>query len=150
MKLELGFLCLCRDGLSPSGLNRRENKNSIFIREQEGGATRKKKDSFWLWHTWFSQPLLLRLVFVPAPIPAGRAETTRSRFSRRHLSPFSAQAQVQKGYFKIKPCLPRSDETRGELSSGSCSETFFFPFLKLFTAPQAKHALYPDAQHQQR
>lgn len=34
MKLELGFLCLRRDGLSPSGLNRRENKNSIFIRER--------------------------------------------------------------------------------------------------------------------
>ena len=34
MKLELGFLCLRRDGLSPLGLNRRENKNSIFIRER--------------------------------------------------------------------------------------------------------------------
>lgn len=127
MKLELGFLRLCRDGLSPLGLNRRENKNSIFIREQEGGQW-EKKDPLRLQHTWFSQPSFLRLGFVPAPTPAGRAETMRSRFSRRHLSPFSARAWVQKGYFKIKPCLLRSDETWGELSSGSCSlpspETF--------------------------
>lgn len=98
----------------------------------------EKKDPLQLWHTWFSQPSLWRLGFVPAPIPAGRAETTRSRFSHRHFSPFSARAQVQKGYFKIKPCLPCSDETRGELSSESCS----LPFPETFYHSASENVLF--------
>lgn len=92
----------------------------------------EKKRSSLLRHTWVS--LAFEAGFcVPAPIPTGRPETRRSRFPRRHLSAFSARVWVQKGYFKIKPCLPCSNKPRAQLR-------VLFPFLQLFTALQVERA----------
>lgn len=84
-----------------------------------------------------SSPASAHLVFTALVSEAGFCPSADSRRQGRDDAlplltaaslPFSARAWVQKGYFKIKPCLLRSDETWGELSSGSCSlpspETF--------------------------
>lgn len=143
MKLELGFRRLCRDGLSPSGLNRRENKNSIFIQEQEGG-NEKKRSSLALTHLVCSV-LALELGFVPAPIPAGRAETMLPLLPQVSLCLFSLR-RVQKGYFKIKPHLPCSEGTQGKRSSGSCSRLF----PKTFCCSASETCSFPRCPHQQR